>query len=78
MSIDRTLHVKSGGGSQRNVLKRSERIALMTENGDFDPEANSPIGLMKTRVKHTRAGGKAKKEEKPAEETEATEGTAAE
>lgn len=67
MSVDRTLHVKSGVTSKRNVLSRPERIAQMAENGEFDLDQGSPLGLRKTRVKHSRAGAKAKKEEAPAE-----------
>lgn len=62
MSVDRTLHSKSGVTSKRNVLKRPERIAVMTEAGNFDPENGRPLGLPKTRVKHSKAGQKAKKE----------------
>jgi len=72
MSVDRTLHIKSGIAAKRNVLRRSERIALMTEEGRFDPETDSALGLRKTRVRHARVGGKSKKEEKPAEATEET------
>jgi small basic protein (TIGR04137 family) len=63
MSIDRTLHMTSGVTSKRNVLKRSERIAVMTEAGTFDPEKDNPLGIPKTRVKHSKAGQKAKKVE---------------
>ena len=70
MSVDRTLHIKSGVSSARNVLKRAERIALMADNGDFDTEEQSPLGLRKTRVKTAR---KAPKKAAAAETTEATE-----
>lgn len=68
MSVDRTLHFSSAVASKRSVMKRAERIAVMEDNGDFDPEKDSPLGLPKTRVKRSKAGGKSKKEEKPAEE----------
>ncbi|NQU76516.1 MAG: small basic protein [Planctomycetes bacterium] len=63
MSMDRTLHIASGVTSRRNVLKRSERISLMKDNGDFDEATDSPLGLAKTRVRVTKVRGKAKKEE---------------
>jgi len=65
MSVDRTLHIKSGVASKRNVLKRPERIAVLREEGEFD-DASSPLGLRKTRVRVSKAGTKGKKEEKPA------------
>ena len=77
MSVDRTLHIRSGGTMKRNVLSRSERIAMLAEAGDFDPEQASPLGLRKTRVRVSKAGTKSKKEEKPAEGVPA-EGAAAE
>ncbi len=67
MTVDRSLKVESGMAGSRNVLKRDERIAILSENGDFDPESGSALGLKKTRVRHSRAGGKAKKEEAAAE-----------
>ena len=69
MTLDPTLKHRGGLGRQRSVLTRSERIALMTEEDKFDPEADSPLGLPKTRVQHSRAGVKSKK----AEVTEETE-----
>ena len=71
MSIDRSLHVKSGAARKRSVLKRPERIVVMSENGTFDDETSKVLGLPKTRVKHSKAGHKAKKEE-VAEGTAAT------
>ena len=73
MSVDRTLHIKSGAASSRNVLRRAERIAAMTEKGTFDPESGSPIGLPKTRVKGARKTSAAKPaaEKTGAEATEA-------
>lgn len=75
MSVDRTLHIKSGASSKRNVLSRPERIAQMIENGEFEDDS-CPLGLRKTRVKHSKAGQKAKKEEAPAA-GEGAEGAAA-
>ena len=68
MSMDRTLKTHGGLGKNRSVLKRAERIARLTDEGKFDPEEDSPFGLPKTKVRHSKAGTKIKKaEEKPAE-----------
>jgi len=61
MSIDRTLKVSGGLLRTRSVLTRAERIAQLTEEGKFDPETDSPLGLPKVRVRRSRAGAKAKK-----------------
>ena len=66
MTLDRSLKVHGGLTRTRSVLTRAERIAQLTEEGTFDPETNSPLGLPKVKVKHSRAGTKTKKEEKPA------------
>ncbi|PQO46476.1 small basic protein [Blastopirellula marina] len=50
MTIDKSLKVKRGGISTRSVLKRSERIAQMRANGNFDEETTPPIHLPKTKV----------------------------
>ena len=76
MSIDRTLHIKSGVSSRRNVLKRSERITRMQEEGLFDEESASPMGLAKTRVRVRRAVAKTKKEEPTTEALTPAEGEA--
>ena len=76
MSLDRTLKLNSGLTGSRSVLSRAERIARLAEEGKFDPEKDNPLGLPKVKVRHSRAGTKAKKEA-PTEE-EATEETAAE
>lgn len=68
MTMDRTLKSHGGLAGARSVLTRAERITRMTEEGKFDPAKNSPFGLVKTKVKHSKAGTKAKKEEAPAEE----------
>jgi len=79
MSIDRTLKLHGGLRGTRSVLTRAERIALLTDEGKFDPEFDSPMGLPKVKVKHSKAGTKSKKaEEKPAEELAAGEGAPAE
>jgi len=77
MSLDRTLKLSGALSGSRSVLTRAERIARLTDEGAFDPESDSPLGLPKVKVRHSRAGTKSKKEaptEETAEgETEATE-----
>ena len=62
MSIDKSLRRKGGLTRTRCVLKRSERILKMMEDGRF-PEGGSPFGLPKTRVQKVVLRKKAKKEE---------------
>ncbi len=78
MSVDRTLHMRSGGTQKRNVLSRAERIAMLKEAGEFDPETAKVLGLAKTKVRVSKAGTKSKKEEKPAEGAPGAEGAPAE
>ncbi|MFW6155193.1 MAG: small basic protein [Planctomycetota bacterium] len=78
MSVDRTLHIKSGVTSRRNVLRRAERIAIMADNGKFDPETGSPIGLPKTRVKGARKAPAKAAAEETAEATGGEDETSAE
>ena len=68
MSTDRTLKTHGGLKSTRSVLTRAERIARMIDEGAFDPETSSPLGLPKTKIRHSKAGSKTKKaaEEAPA------------
>jgi small basic protein (TIGR04137 family) len=79
MTMDRTLKSHGGLAGARSVLTRAERILHMTEEGKFDPLKNSPFGLPKVKVKHSRAGTKTKKaaEETPAEGAAPAEGGAA-
>ena len=58
----------------RSVLSRAERIALLTDEGKFDPETDSPLGLPKVRVRHSKVGSKSKKEAAPAEGEAVAEG----
>ncbi len=62
MSIDKSLRRKGSLTKTRCVLKRSERILKMLEEGRC-PEGGSPIGLPKTRVQKVVLKKKAKKEE---------------
>lgn len=68
MSMDRTLRGRSGLAGNRSVMKRAERIAKMAEEGKFEMEGSSPMGLPKYKVRHSRAGMKAKKTEEKAAE----------
>ena len=61
MSMDRTLKQHGGLIGQRSVLSRDERIKLLMDEGKFDPEKDSPMGLPKLRIRHSKAGTKAKK-----------------
>ena len=71
MTLDRSLKISGGLVRTRSVLTRAERIEKLIEEGKFDPETSSPLGLPKVRIKHSKAGTKSKKEEKPAEAVEA-------
>ncbi len=72
MSIDRTLRVHVGMLRTRSVLTRAERITQLAEEGKFDPDSDSPLGLPKVRVRRSKVGSKSKKA--AVEETPATEG----
>jgi small basic protein (TIGR04137 family) len=61
MSIDKSLKRKGGMTRSRCVLKRSERIAKMIEDGKW-ADGRSPFGLPKTRVVKIAARKKVKKE----------------
>ena len=78
MSTDRTLKQHGSLAGARSVLTRAERIARLMDEGKFDPETDQPLGLPKVRVRTSKAGSKAKKEEGPAEEAaEGAEGAGA-
>ena len=65
MTMDRTLKTHGGLIGTRAVLSRAERIAKLIDEGKFDPAANSPLGLPKVRVRHSKAGTKTKKAAEP-------------
>ncbi len=67
MSIDKSLKRKGGMTRNRCVMKRSERILKMMEDGKF-ADGQSPFGLPKTRVAKTIIGKKKKKKAKEEEE----------
>ena len=48
---------------------------MLANEGKFDPEKDSPFGLAKTRIRHSKAGTKSKKAaEEPVAETAEGEG----
>jgi len=78
--MDRTLKTHGGLLRTRSVLTRAERIAKLVEEGKFDPEEDSPLGLPKVRVRQSKVGTKTKKvaEEAPPVDSEAEGAEAAE
>ncbi len=74
MSLHRSLKTTSGALNQhRNVLTRTERIAKLIEQDRFNPDDESPLGLVKVA---NRAVAKKKKAAKQDDET-STDETAA-
>jgi len=63
MTMDRTLKIHGGMLRTRSVLTRAERIRHLIDEGKFDPEKDSPLGLPKVRVRTSKAGTKTKKVE---------------
>ncbi len=61
MTMDRTLKTHGRLTGSRAVLSRAERIAKLIDEGKFDPATDSPLGLPKVRVRHSKAGTKTKK-----------------
>ena len=49
MTMDRTLKTHGGLARARSVLTRAERIQQLTDEGKFDPETDSALGLPKVR-----------------------------
>ena len=78
MTMDRTLKTRGGLLGSRSVLTRAERIARLIEEGRFDPETDSPLGLPKLRVRHSKAGTKTKKAQATEETPEGEAATAPE
>jgi small basic protein (TIGR04137 family) len=74
MTLDRTLKQHGGVARARSVLTRTERIARLIDEEKFDSETDSPLGLPKTKVRHSRAGMKSKKADPEAAEAAAAEG----
>ena len=74
MSLHRSLKTKPGAlNEHRNVLTRAERIVRLLEQDRFQPDRDSPLGLVKVA---NRSVATAKKK-KAAKEQETTEGTPA-
>jgi small basic protein (TIGR04137 family) len=71
MTIDKSLRVKAGAISNRNVLTRAERIATLKET-DRWRDGSSVLGLPKVRVLKLAL----KKKKKAAKAEEGTEGAA--
>lgn len=69
MTIDKSLKIKTGSSSNRNVLTRVERLANLQENNRWS-EGDSVYGLPKVRVQKLTL--KKKKKEKKEEEEEGT------
>jgi len=65
MTIDKSLKVKAGSVKDRNVLKRSERLAQVMAAGKWNEESTI-LGMAKTRVR--KIAMKKKKKVKGAEE----------
>jgi small basic protein (TIGR04137 family) len=61
MSIDKSLKRKSGMSMNRSVMKRTERIAKMIDDGKWK-DGMSPYGIPKTRVQKIAAKKKVKAE----------------
>ena len=74
MTIDRSLRVRAGGGSNRNVLTRGERLQKLKDAEKWR-EGESVFGLPKVRV--MKAALKKKKKAKAEEAAEGAEGAAA-
>ena len=77
MSLHRSLKTKPSALNQhRNVLTRAERVTRLIDEDKFDPDADSPIGLVKVANRQT-VTKKAAKEETKEEETAVKEAPAA-
>ena len=65
MSMDRSLKSQGSLSKHRNVLTRTERIKILTEEDRFDPEKDRPTGLPKVAHRKVVVGGKSKKAKVP-------------
>ena len=78
MSLDRSLKMKDALNRHRNVLKRMERLEVLTDDDRWDEEKDSVFGLPKIAHRKMAAGKKTKKKEEAETEQEAAvEGEAA-
>lgn len=73
MSIDKSLKRKSGGMQNRSVLKRTERIQKMMDDGKW-VDGMSPYGIPKTRFQKVVIKKKAKAEKTEGEAAAAAPG----
>jgi small basic protein (TIGR04137 family) len=70
MSLHRSLKTKPAALNQhRNVLTRAERIEKLMAKGAFDPDSDSPIGIVKvaSRKAVTKKKKKTKKDDDSAD-----------
>jgi small basic protein (TIGR04137 family) len=67
MSLDRSLKGKSTLERHRNVLRRSERVALLEDNEKWTEGKGSVFGLVKVAHRKQAAAKKAPKAEATAE-----------
>ena len=77
MSTHKSLIIRNKLGRSRNVLKRIERIKVLTESGRWS-EGDSVFGLPMTRTSFKVKKGKKKKEEESTEATASPEDSKAE
>ena len=70
MTMNKSLRVRKGGGGNRGVLSRAERITKLKELEKWE-EGQSPLGLPKVRVQKisTKKKKKAKDDSDTAEST---------
>lgn len=66
MAIDKSLKVKAGSVKNRNVLTRTERYQKLIEQGKWDEENSTVMGMPKVRVE--KIALKKKKKVKAADE----------
>ena len=71
MSLDRSLKGKSTLERHRNVLRRSERVALLEDNEKWEEGKGSVFGLVKVAHRKQAAAKKAPKAEVAADGTAA-------
>ncbi len=76
MSMDPTLKSHGGLAGRRSVLTRAERIEKLVEEGEFDMEKDSPLGLPKVRTVAVNVGGAAANAEADEEAAPAAESPA--
>ena len=70
MTMNKSLRVRKGGGGNRGVLSRAERITKLKELEKWE-EGQSPLGLPKVRVQ--KISMKKKKKAKAKEDSDQAE-----